>query len=420
MTTLAIGGGRLVDGTGADPVENALVIVEDDTITYAGPARGAAIPRGATLVEADGATVMPGLFDVHVHISLSAPSNLVAELTARSVGDAAFEVAGNLADTVAAGTTTIRTVSDLAHLDIAAAKAVHAGKIVGPRVYPAGRGLTPTGGHGDILPCWLTQEHGCIAEVVDGPDEIRKAVREQARAGATWIKLFQTGGVIDPHGRLDAEEFLPAEFEAAVETAHLLGLPICVHAHNKPGILRSIRAGCRSIEHGMLFDEECAEVARRHDVWLVPTLTVMDRILLLGEQAGIPGYMIENVRQRTRKHHDYVRHAYEAGVNIAAGTDAGSLLTPHGSGGREVVQLVQCGLTPIQAIEVATRNTARLLKADNLGWLGEGAKGDIIVVDGDVLSDVRRLETGGNMRRVFVGARLVAENGIPLRRATRH
>lgn len=410
--TIVIGGGRLVDGTGADPLDNALVVIEDGRITHAGKADGARIPRGAKTIEADGATVMPGLFDVHVHISLSAPSSLLQEVTARSVGEAAFEVANNLASTVAGGVTTIRTVSDLAHLDIDAMKAVSKGKLPGPRIYPCGRGLTTTGGHGDIMPCWLSQSHGDISEVVDGPDEIRKGIRRQAKAGAKWIKLFQTGGVVDPHGRLDAEEFLPAEFEAAVEAAKLLGLPVCVHAHNKPAILRCIKAGCRSIEHGMLFDEECAELAAKHGTWLVPTLTVMDRILVHGAQAGIPDFMIENVKQRTEKHHEYVKYAYDVGVNIACGTDAGSLLTPHGSGGREIVQFVKCGLTPLQAIEVATRNTAKLLDADT-GVLEAGRPGDVIVVEGDVLTDIRRLEVPGNMRQVFVAGLRVAAGGRP-------
>jgi len=412
--TVAIGGGQLVDGTGADPMQNALVLIEDGRITYAGKADGATIPAGAKLVEADGASVMPGMFDVHVHISLSAPSSLLQEVTARSVGEAAFEVANNLADTIAGGVTTIRTVSDLAHLDIDAMKAVEKRKIRGPRVYPCGHGLTTTGGHGDIMPCWLSQSHGDISEVVDGPDEIRKGIRRQAKAGAKWIKLFQTGGVVDPHGRLDAEEFLPEEFQAAVDAATLLGLPICVHAHNKPAIMRCIKAGCRSVEHGMHFDEECAEAAREHGTWLVPTLTVMDRILVHGAQAGIPDFMIENVQERTNKHHEYVKYAYDIGANIACGTDAGSLLTPHGSGGREIVQFVKCGLTPLQAIEVGTRKTAKLLKSEDTGSIETGKLGDVVVVEGDILADIRRLEVPGNMRDVMIAGTRVAAGGNPV------
>lgn len=411
MTTIAIGGGRLIDGTGSDAIADSVVVIEDGRITRAGKSADVRIPTGAEHIEADGATVLPGLFDVHVHISLNAPTDLRAEVSRRSVGEVAFDVANNLLETVAGGVTTIRTVSDLAHLDIAAHSAMQKGRITGPRLYACGRGLTTTGGHGDIMPCWLSQSHGDISEIVDGPDEIRKGLRRQAKAGARWIKLFQTGGVVDPHGRLDAEEFLPAEFQAAVEAASLLGLPVCVHAHNKPAILRSIRAGCRSIEHGMLFDEECAAAALEAGTWLVPTLAVMNRILTHGPQAGIPDFMIENVQQRSTQHHEYVKYAYDLGVNIACGTDAGSLLTPHGSAGREAVQLVECGLTPLQAIEVCTRSSARLLQSEDTGVIAEGLLGDVIIVDGDVESDIRLLESPGNMREVFLHGRSVAEKG---------
>lgn len=412
MTTYAIAGGKLIDGTGADPIQNGLVIVEEGRITYAGPESSRPLRRDAARIDAEGGTILPGLIDAHVHISLSAPADIPAEVMARDSGDAAFEVARNLADTVAAGVTTIRTVSDLAHLDVSAARAVKAGKIVGPDVHAAGRGLTTTGGHGDIMPCWLHQDHGQISEVVDGPEAIRLGIRRQAQAGATWIKLFLTGGVIDPHGRIDAEEFAPDEFQMAMDTANMLGLPVAVHAHNKKAILRAIRGGVRSVEHGMHFDEECADVARGADVYLVPTLTVMDRIIKLGPQSGIPEYMIENVRQRTTKHHEYVKHAYDVGARIACGTDAGSMLTPHGSAGREVVQFVKCGLTPVQAINVATQRTAELLRiGDRVGALEEGKRADIIVVEGDATANVETLESPGNMRAVIAAGRHVAGAG---------
>jgi len=408
----AIAGGRLIDGTGAEPVADALVLIEDGRIAYAGPSNGRSLPHGARVVDAAGASVLPGLMDVHVHISLSAPSDLVNEMTRRSPGRIAFEVANNLRETVAGGVTTIRTVSDVEHLDIAARDSIGQGIMVGPRIHPCGKGITSTGGHGEILPCWLCRSHGDITEVVDGPDAIRSAIRRQIRAGAQWIKLFQTGGVIDPHGRIDAEEFAPDEFGTAMETARVAGVPVCVHAHNKPAILRCIRNGVRSIEHGMHFDEECADAAREHGTWLVPTLTVMDRILVFGAQAGIPRFMIENVQQRTSKHHEYVKYAHDIGANIACGTDAGSLLTPHGSAGREVVQLVRCGLEPLQAIHIATQNTARLLMADDdVGTVETGKLADLIVVEGDVLADVTRLEAPGNMRHVLMGGREVASRG---------
>ncbi len=413
--TVAVVGGQLIDGTGTEPLADALVLIEDGNISYAGPKSGKKLPKAAEIVEADGASVLPGLMDVHVHISMSAPNDLVQEVIARPIGEAAFEVSRNLIDTVAAGVTTIRTVGDLAHLDIAARNAINSGRLIGPRVHPCGMGLTATGGHGQIMPCWLKQDHGEICDVVDGPDAVRAGIRRQARAGATWIKLFQTGGVVDPHGRLDAEEFSPDEFSVALETANMMALPVAVHAHNKPAILRCIEAGVSSIEHGMHFDEECAEKARASGTFLVPTLTVMNRILVYGAQVGLAEFMIENVRERTSKHHEYVKHAHSIGANIASGTDAGSLLTPHGSAGREIVQLVKCGLSVLEAIQVATQNTARLLRVeDRTGTLAAGKLGDLIVVEGDVAADPSLLESAGNMRRVLIGGRLVAAGGKAL------
>lgn len=414
-TTIAIVDGQIIDGTGGAPVRDGLVLIEEGRITYAGRKDGQAIPRDVQVIDAGGASVLPGLMDVHVHISLNGPANIQAELISRPMGQVAFEVARNLRDTIAAGTTTIRTVSDMAHIDIAARDSINKGVMVGPRMHPCGKGLTTTGGHGDLMPCWICQSHGDVSEMVDGIDAVRQAVRRQVKAGATWIKLFQTGGVIDPHGRIDAEEFTPSEFDAAFETARLAGVPVAVHAHNKTAILHSIRAGCRSIEHGMHFDEECAEVARQHGAFLVPTLTVMDRILTLGAENGVTQSTIDNVRERTSKHREYVKYAWEIGANIASGTDAGSMLTPHGSAGREVVQLVKCGLTPEQAISVATRNTARLLKVDNmLGTLERGMLADVIVVDGDVVRQVQQLESAQNMRHVLIGGRPVAAGGRTL------
>ena len=411
----AIVGGQVIDGTGAAAIQNGLVLIEGDRISYAGDGKGITVPPGAKVIEGDGASVLPGLMDVHVHISLNAPSDLVRELLSRPLGQVAFEIARNLRETIAGGVTSIRTVSDLAHLDIAARDSIKKGVMTGPRIHPCGKGLTTTGGHGDLMPCWLCQSHGDISEAVDGADAVRAAVRRQIKAGATWIKVFQTGGVIDPHGRIDAEEFSPVEFDAAVETATLAGLPVAVHAHNKAAILRSIRAGCRSIEHGMDFDESCAEEARKHGTYLVPTLTVMNRILVHGAEGGVPQFMIENVRQRTTKHHKYVKYAFDIGANLACGTDAGSMLTPHGSAGREVVQFVRAGLTPLQAIMIATQNTSKLLgTADQVGTLKAGMLADVIVVEGDVLRQIENLENPVNMRNVLIGGRQVAAAGRAL------
>ncbi|MBI4277540.1 MAG: amidohydrolase family protein, partial [Armatimonadetes bacterium] len=368
---IAILGGQLIDGTGRDPIPRAGVIIEGERITAAGPLDSLSVPPGAARVDAEGMTLMPGLIDAHVHITQTGEADLLGMVTRRTFPDVVIDATGHLASTLDAGVTAIRTVGDIGHIDIAARNAVTRGKIRGPRVVAAGRALTSTGGHACIIPHWVQVSYGDISEIVDSPDAARAAVRRQVQAGCDHIKIFQTGGVIDPGGRIEAEEFSDEELRVICATARATMRFVTCHAHNKGGILRAVAAGVRSIEHGMYFDEECAARAVEAGVFLVPTLIVMENILRRGPEAGLPPFMMENVAARTRQHHACVLQAFRAGVKIVTGTDAGSVLTPHGSAGAEVAMLVRAGLPPLEAIKAATQNAAELLKiADQTGTLG--------------------------------------------------
>ncbi|MDR7402486.1 MAG: amidohydrolase family protein [Armatimonadota bacterium] len=400
----AIVGARLIDGTGADPVDRAALVFEGERIVAVGPASRVAIPGGARVIDGEGLTVMPGLIDAHVHITMTGGADLLAMSLQRSLPQVAFDTVGHLASTLEAGVTAIRTVGDIGYIDIAARDAIARGRIRGPRIVAAGKGLTSTGGHGTIVPPWIHVAHGDISEVVDGPEQGRAAVRRQVEAGCDHIKIFQTGGVIDPDGRIEAEEFDEEELRAIVGTARLAGRPVACHAHNKPGILRAIAAGVRSIEHGMSFDEECAARAVEAGVFLVPTLIVMERILRQGRDAGLPQFMIDNVGHRTKKHNANVHLAYQMGVKIAAGTDAGSVLTPHGAAGMEVAMLVRAGLRPLDAIRAATMTAAELLGlGSRLGTLEPGKLADVILVAGDPLARPELLGQPEAVMAVFVG-----------------
>lgn len=412
--TLAILGGRLIDGTGREPVERGGVVIEGDRIVAAGPLASLRVPPGASVIEADGMTVLSGLIDAHVHITLTGSADLLRMVTARSFPETVIDTMGHLDATLDAGVTTIRTVGDIGHIDIAARDAIKRGKVRGPRVVAAGKGLTSTGGHGSILPAWLRLAHGDISEVVDGPDAGRAAVRRQIEAGCDHIKVFQTGGVSDPGGRIEAEEFSEEELRVIVGTARTAGRPVASHAHNKGGILRSIAAGVRSIEHGMSFDEECAQCAVEAGVFLVPTLIVMDNILKQGHQVGLPAFMMENVAQRTKQHHANVLMAYRAGVKIVTGTDAGSVLTPHGSAGKEVGMLVRAGLPALEAIKAATMNAAALVGLDgDIGTVTPGKLADLILVAGDPAADPEVLGDPASVKMVFVGGALVRGGQAP-------
>lgn len=405
---MAILGGQLIDGTGRDPIPRGGVIVEGDRIVAAGPVSSLRIPPGASVIEADGATIMPGLIDAHVHITMTGGADLLQMSVTRSLPEIVVDTIEHLAATLDGGVTAIRTVGDIGHVDIALRDAVRRGRIQGPRVVAAGRALTSTGGHGTILPSWLRLAYGDISEVVDGPDAGRAAVRRQVEAGCDLVKVFQTGGVIDPGGRIEAEEFSEEELRVIVGTAHAAGRPVASHAHNKSGILRSIAAGVRSIEHGMYFDEECARRAEEAGVFLVPTLIVMENILNQGPAVGLPAFMIENVRQRTSQHHANVLQAFRAGVKIVTGTDAGSVLTPHGSAGKEVGMLVRAGLPVLDAIKAATMNAAELLGLDaEAGTVVPGKLADLILVSGDPTSQPDVLGDPEAIKLVFTWGRVV-------------
>lgn len=404
----AIVGVQLIDGTGADPVDKAAVVFDAGRIISAGPAPHVQIPSGARVIDGDGMTVLPGLIDAHVHITMTGGSDLLEMSTRRSLPEVVFDTVNHLAATLEAGITAIRTVGDIGHIDIAARNAITRGRLSGPRVVAAGKGLTSTGGHGTVLPSWVNLSYGDISEVVDGPDQGRAAVRRQVEAGCDHIKIFQTGGVIDPGGRLEAEEFDGDELRMIVSTARLAGRPVASHAHNKSGILNSIAAGVRSIEHGMYFDEECGARAIDANVFLVPTLIVMDQILRHGREAGLPQFMIDNVAERTKQHHANVQLANQMGVKVVTGTDAGSVLTPHGAAGKEVAMLVRAGLRPLDAIRAATMHAAELLGLSaRVGTIEPGKLADVIVVAGDPIARPHILGEAEAVRFVFIGGEQV-------------
>jgi imidazolonepropionase-like amidohydrolase len=403
MTRRVFTGGQVFDGTGSAAAP-ADVAVEDGRIVEVGPGLD-----GDEAVDCTGATLLPGLFDCHVHVMLSGVDTLRLLQTPFSYGF--YEAVHNLRRTLALGITSVR---DAGGADLGVAEAVRTGLIAGPRMQIAISMLSQTGGHGDgwhvcgaELPL-MGPHPGRPATVVDGADEMRRTVRELLRAGADVIKVATSGGVLSARDDPRHPHFRPAELDALVEEAEAAGVFVMAHAQGGEGIKSAVRAGIRSIEHGIFLDDEAIELMLEAGTWLVPTLAA-PRAVLTAVQAGasLPEAVVEKARAVQAVHDASVSRAIEAGVKVAMGTDSG--VGPHGYNLSELGLMADCGMTPEQVWHAGTLSAAQLLGVDaELGTLERGKRADLVVLDGDV-SDLAGL--AGRVREVWKDGELAAAGG---------
>jgi imidazolonepropionase-like amidohydrolase len=393
-------GGLVFDGTGS-PAAHADVAVADGRIVAVGSGLD-----GDEAVDCSGATVFPGFFDCHVHVMISGVDLL--RLLQTPFSYAFYEAVHNLRRTLALGITHIR---DAGGADLGVAEAVRTGLIAGPRMQIAISMLSQTGGHGDgwypsgcSVP--LVQPHpGRPHTIVDGPEEVRRVVRELIRAGADVIKVATSGGVLsardDPrHGHFRDEEVAMMVTEAAAA-----GITVMAHAQAAEGVKVAVRNGVRSIEHGIYLDDEAIELMLDWGTWLVPTLAAPRAVLDLAT-AGVPypDAVLAKARMVLEVHTESVRRAVEAGVTVAMGTDSG--VGPHGHNLQELALLTDCGMTPAQALHAATGSATELLDvAEDRGTVAPGQRADLVVVDGDALEVATLRE---RIRGVYQDGSLVA------------
>jgi imidazolonepropionase-like amidohydrolase len=379
MTRIVVRGGRIFDGTGADPAEGD-VAIEDGRFVEVGSGLD-----GDEAVDVAGKTLLPGLFDCHTHVCTSGLDPLVTILQ-RPFSYHFYEAQRNLATTLRIGITTIREAGGA---DLGIKQAVEDGLIPGPRMQISIIMLSQTGGHGDdwVPPGYkvpLFIEHpGRPSGIVDGADAMRRKVRELYRMGADVIKVATSGGVLSPRDEPRHAHFRPAELEALVEEATAAGIFVMAHAQGADGIKNAVRAGIRSIDHGIYLDDEAIELMNARGTWFVPTL-VAPQGAIDAADAGIdlPPVVIDKARRVVEVHRAAFRHAVEAGVRIAMGTDSG--VTPHGQNLRELQLMVEGGMTPPAALEATTRSAAQLMGLDaDLGTIEPGKIADLVVVDGD-------------------------------------
>ena len=389
---LVIHAGRVIDGMSATPRGRSTIRIKGDRI--ASIADGWVDPAGAELLDLKAFTLMPGLIDMHTHITGEGTADALVKSVTLTPTDLAIESTVYARKTLEAGFTTIRNLGADGGADVSLRRAITLGIVPGPRIWTARNSLSITGGHGDTggLRPDLAVDSNWMNGIVDGPDEARKAVRYQHKYGADLIKFTATGGVLSIGDSGDAQQFSDDEMQAIVESAHILGMKVAAHAHGKRGIEAAIRAGVDSIEHGTYGDDETFALYKTHGTYLVPTILAGKTV---AELAAKPGHFHPSVQEKAATIgpliQEMFQRAHAAGVKIAFGTDSG--VSTHGENAREFVYMVEAGMKPADAILAATRNAADLLGAsDRVGSIQPGRYADIVGVAGDPFADITEMQ----------------------------
>jgi imidazolonepropionase-like amidohydrolase len=413
MTYTLIRNGALIDGAGNSALPEAAVLIEDNRIRAAGPASRLPLPDADILdIDAHGGVILPGLIDAHVHLMFEGIN--IARDMAMPFSLRFYNALQHMRRTVEAGITTVR---DAGGADAGVKQAVEQGIVLGPRMQISVTALTITGGHGDgwmlsgnqfqIFPAYPgSPDNRC-----DGVAGVRQKVREVLRAGAEVIKICATGGVLSPTDHPEFTQFSPEELDVIVrEAAYRRGVKVMAHAQGVEGIKAAVRAGIHSIEHGIYLDDEAIELMLAHGTYLVPTLLAPIAVLEIGAAGGMPEYGVRKAREVVDAHRDSIRRAYQAGVKIAMGTDAGVM--PHGTNLRELGLMADLGMSPMEVIKATTQTAAACLGwQSQVGVLEPGKLADLVISAVNPLSDsgLRALADPANIVLVMKDGKVVKQ-----------
>jgi imidazolonepropionase-like amidohydrolase len=383
---VAVRAARLIDGRGGAPIAPAVVVIRGERIEAAGA--GVAVPAGARVIDMGGATLLPGLIDLHTHLT-STGVHWEDELLKTTPGQAALHGAHNALVTLMAGFTTCRDMGPTwPFTDIDLRKAIDEGVVSGPRLMVAGNYVSATGGAGDARQFSIYVDVPIVRNLADGPDEIRKAVRTNLKAGADFIKILATGAVLSKGIQPGAQQYSEQELRTAVEEAARWGRWVAAHAHGGDGIKAAIRAGVHTIDHGSMLDEEAIALLKEHHAYYVPTLYTSESI---SANANVPDSEKERSREIKAAKDRGFQLAVKSGIPIGFATDAA--VVPHGQNARELAYRVRAGQAPMDAIVSATRIAAEIIGwSDRVGTIEPNKFADLIAVGGDPLRDITELE----------------------------
>lgn len=390
--TVVVTADHMVDVVAGKTVDYPAIFITDGRITSVAYARTVRWGADVKHIDLAGKTVLPGLIDMHVHVTGDPTINIQKALEHT---DSFWMTVGvsNIRKMLDAGFTTVRNVGTGDFADVGLKQGIEDGYIVGPRIVPSGYAIGASGGHCDgtegLPPSFEKLDNPSVA---DGPEALRAKVRWMRKYGAEVIKFCGTGGVLSRTDAVGAQQYTLEEMRAIVETAHALGMRVAVHAHGTSGINDALRAGADTIEHASLADAESFRLAKAAGKWFSMDVYDDDYILAEGEKNGLPKESLDKERAIGRKQRETFRDAYRAGVKMVFGTDNGGVF-PAGQNALQFAKMVEWGMTPIDAIRSATSEAAIALgKPGDVGQIAVGRWGDIVAVDGDPLSDVRLLE----------------------------
>ena len=404
MTATLLRGVDVWRGAGPDIDRGFAILMDKGRIAELGPEATVPVPDGARVIDCAGAMAIPGLSDIHVHLTTNSDmATVVDNATYRALVSGHEKLLHGVRNglrALAAGFTTLRVMGHRDGGDVELGAFIARGLLPGPRLSVAPWVISMTGGRGDLFypRAWPRQP----LDTVDGAEECRKVVRTQRKLGADFIKFTASAGLLSAGDKVHWPNFTVEEMRVIVSEAHDYDMKVAAHAHATEGIRRVLAAGVDTVEHGSFLDDDCIEIMLKQGTHLVPTMSISDNILKTGAASGARADGMEKMRRARELKVRNIQRAMQAGVKIAMGTDASGNLMPHGQNARELEIYVEMGMTPLAALETATVRAAEALgREDVTGRIAQGGIADVVVVNGNPLEDICVLRRPGGIRAVF-------------------